>query len=146
MREGVAQTEGRLAHERQQLADAERRGRLASGIQDEETVAVAGRFAAKHRERVAVLERKLSAQQSELMLADREYADMKAQLQDFLRSRPAADASRRVESAWRDLEGAHGGSGADREDAQLKSRLDRAAREARAEAQLDELKKRMGKR
>src|SRR5213592_743173 len=53
-REAVSRAGGELAVERQRLADAERRGRLAAEIQDQETVAVAGRFAAKHRERVGV--------------------------------------------------------------------------------------------
>ena len=60
-RAAVTRAEGELALERQRLADAERRGRLAGEIQDRETVAVAERFAAKHRERVGVLERKLAA-------------------------------------------------------------------------------------
>src|SRR6267378_4959674 len=66
-REAVARTERDLTQERQRLADAERRGRLASEIQDQETVTVAERFAVKHRERVAVLERKLAAQQEEVV-------------------------------------------------------------------------------
>ena len=70
MREGVTKTEARLAAERQKLADAERRGRLAAGIQDTDTVEVAEKFAAKHGERVKVLEGKLEAQQAELMLAE----------------------------------------------------------------------------
>src|SRR5256886_13976928 len=60
-REAVARTERDLTQERQRLADAERRGRLASEIQDRETVEVAQRFAAKHRERTDVLEKKLAA-------------------------------------------------------------------------------------
>src|SRR5438874_9821304 len=56
-REAVARTERDLTQERQRLADAERRGRLASEIQDRETVEVAQRFAAKHRGRAEVLAR-----------------------------------------------------------------------------------------
>src|SRR2546427_10060151 len=78
--EGVGRTEAALAAERQRLADAERRGRLAAEIQDRETVDVAGRFAAKHRERVGVLERKLAAQRDELGRAQREPTEMEAQL------------------------------------------------------------------
>src|SRR5439155_3331514 len=70
--EGVGRTEAALAAEHQRLADSERRGRLAAEIQDRETVDVAGRFAAKHGERVGVLERKLAAQRDELGLAQRE--------------------------------------------------------------------------
>src|SRR2546425_4511057 len=67
-RAAVTRAEGELAVERQRLADAERRGRLAAEIQDAETVAVAQRFAAKHRERVGVLERKVAALKEELGL------------------------------------------------------------------------------
>src|SRR5205809_127028 len=70
--QGVVRTEAELAAERQRLADAERRGRLAAEIQDRETVEVAARFAAKHRERLGVLERKLAAQRDELGLTQRE--------------------------------------------------------------------------
>ena len=49
IQEAVARTERELVAQRQQLADAERRGRLAGEIQDQETVAVAERFAAKYR-------------------------------------------------------------------------------------------------
>ena len=59
-REATARAERELAAERQRLADAERRGRLAAEIQDAETVEVAHRFAAKHRDRVGVLEHKWS--------------------------------------------------------------------------------------
>src|SRR6267378_770103 len=79
-REAVARTERDLTQERQRLADAERRGRLASEIQDLETVDVAQRFAAKHRERVQVLEKKLAALQGELALYERELGDMQGQL------------------------------------------------------------------
>ena len=147
MRQGLQQTEQRLNHERVQLADAERRGRLASGIQDQETAEIAERFAAKHRERVEVLERKLEAQRSELALAEREYGEMKAQLIEAERQRPAADAARSVESAWRDLEAAGGTRpDTDVQDELLRSQIDRSAREARAEEQLEELKRKMGKR
>lgn len=146
MREGVAETERRVTHERGQLADAERRGRLASGIQDRETVEVAERFAAKHRERLQVLERKLEAQRSELALAEREYDEMKGQLLEVERRHPVDDASRRVESAWRSVEAAGGSRpGTDADDSLLRAQLDRAAREARAEEQLRDMKKRMGK-
>ena len=146
MRQDLKLTEQRLAHERVQLADAERRGRLASGIQDQETVDVAERFAAKHRERVEILERKLEAQRSELVLAEREYGEMKAQLVEAERQRPAADAARSVESAWRDLEAAGGTRPeTDVKDELLRSQIDRSAREARAEEQLQALKRKMGK-
>ncbi len=143
-REAMTRTEGELAAERQRLADAERRGRLASEIQDGETVAVAERFAAKHRERVGVLDRKLAALRDELALYERELVDMQAQLGRAEHDRPLTEAERSAERAWRDLQAAGGArAGADPADELLKSRLDRAAREAAADRQLQELKKKM---
>lgn len=145
-RDGVARTERDLAEERQRLADAERRGRLAAEIQDRETVAVAERFAAKHRERAGVLERKLLALQAELALYERELGDMQAQLVRASRDRPLTEAERSAERAWRDLQSAGGARpGTDPADELLKSRLDHAAREAAADRQLQELKKKMKK-
>lgn len=144
MRSGVPRTERQLAAERRALDDAERRGRLAAGIQDLETVEVAGRFASKHRERVGVLERKLAAQRAELALAEREYEEMKQALLAAERARPAADATRRAESAWRAMEAA-GGTRPDAAGAGLQRDLDRRARERLAEEQLETLKRRMGR-
>jgi len=145
-REAVARTERALTQERQRLADAERRGRLASEIQDRETVEVAQRFAAKHRERAEVLERKLAALRQELVLYERELGDMQGQLLRAEHDRPLTEAERSAERAWRDLQAAGGPRpGVDAEDQLLKSQLDRAAREAAADRQLRELKKKMKK-
>jgi hypothetical protein len=145
-REAVARTERELAAERQRLADAERRGRLAAEIQDQETADVAQRFAAKHRERVGVLEKKLAAQKDELALYERELGDMQAQLARAERERPLTEAERTAERAWRDLQAAGGARAhVDPQDELLKAQLDRAAREAAADRQLQELKKKMKK-
>ena len=145
-REAVTRTEGELALERQRLADAERRGRLAAEIQDQETVAVAQRFAAKHRERAGVLERKLAALWDEQALLERELAEMQAQLARAERERPATEAERSAERAWRDLQQAGGARpGTDLKDELLRGQMDRAAREAAAEQQLRELKRKMKK-
>src|SRR6058998_231221 len=126
-RAAVTRAEGELVVERQRLADAERRGRLAAEIQDAETVAVAQRFAAKHRERVGVLERKL--------------VDMQAQLGRAERDRPLTEAERSAERAWRELQRAGGSRPeTDLQGDLLQSDLDRTAREAAADRQLRELK------
>jgi hypothetical protein len=146
MREAATRTDGELTLERQRLADAERRGRLAGEIQDQETVTVAERFAAKHRERVAVLERKLTAQREELALAERELGEMQGQLKHAERNRPQMEAERSTERAWRDVQAAGGERpGVDLQDELLKSEMDRAQREAAAQRQLEELKKKMKK-
>lgn len=146
VREAITRTERELVVERQRLADAERRGRLAGEIQDQETVAVAERFAVKHRERITVLERKLASQREELALAERELAEMQEQLKTAERERPAMEGDRSTEQAWRDVQGAGGSRpGMDLQDELLKADMDRAAREAAAARQLEELKKKMGK-
>lgn len=134
LREALARTERELAVERQKLADAQRRGTLADGIGDRETAEIAQRFAAKHGERVAVLEQKLAAQQAELALAERDVGEMVAQLKELERrggiapddGRPAAEEL-------------------PTDDSELRAVTDRAAREADAAERLAELKKRMGK-
>ena len=143
IRDAVTRTEAELTAERQRLADAERRGRLAGEIQDKETVEVAERFAGKHRERAAVLERKAAAQRDELALAERELADMQGQLE---KAAKGSSGTGSTERAWRDLQAAGGERpGTDLADELLKADMDRSNREAEAQRQLDELKKRMRK-
>jgi hypothetical protein len=145
-RDAVARTVRELAAEQQRLADAERRGRLAAEIQDQETTDVAQRFAAKHRARAGVLDKKLAALRDELALSEGELTDMQAQLARAERDRPLTEAERSAERAWRDLQAAGGRRpGPDPGDEALKTELDRAAREAVANRQLQELKKRMKK-
>src|SRR3989454_6957701 len=99
IQDAVTRSERELGLERQRLADAERRGRLAGEIQDQETVTVAERFAAKHRERLGVLERKLATQREELALAQRELDEMQTQLKRAERDRPAMEAQRSSQEA-----------------------------------------------
>jgi hypothetical protein len=140
MRSALVSTEKELAHERRQLADAERRGRLAADLPDSETASLAERFAARHRERVGVLERKLMVQRDELVLAERETAEM---LAEYRAARPDAPFES-VEAAWRDLQSA----GGDRPGTGLEDNptdeTDRKLKEA-VEAQLAFLKKKLGK-
>jgi hypothetical protein len=146
MREALGRTQGELMLERQRLADAERRGRLATEIQDQETVAVAERFAVKHRERAQVLERKLAAQQEEVALAERDLVEMQGQLKSAEKDRATMEGERSTERAWREVQSAGGTRpGMDLQDELLKSQMDRAAREAAAQEQLEALKKKMRK-
>lgn len=145
MRAALGRTDAQLAAERQRLADAERRGRLAAEIQDQETVQVAERFTAKHRERAGVLERKLAAQREELALAERDLVDMQGQLTSADRGSPVGGASS-TEQAWRDLQAAGGTRpDVDLQNELLKADIDRAARERTADEQLDLLKKKIRK-
>jgi hypothetical protein len=141
LRAGVEQTRRRLAAERDQLAVVQRRKGLADGIHDAETVAVAAKYESQHLERIAVLERKLEAQEAEAMLAERELDEMMSQMK-------AANAG--VGSGL-----PPSGPGDEdlglRDDARLHAELDGLARQrsrsesdAAADARLAELKKRMG--
>ena len=147
MSDQLSDTERRLVKERQKLEDAERRGKLADGIGDRETVEVAEEFAAKHRERVAVLTRKLDAQRAELALAEREFGQMRVQFKKARNQRGLeSDASDRIESAWQNIESAGGTRPElDLKDELLRSQLDTAAKEAAANEQLRRLKKKMGR-
>jgi hypothetical protein len=135
LRDLLAATERELTIERRHLADAERRGSQARAIGDGETAEVAGRFAAKHGERVGVLEQKLAAQGAELALAERDVQEMVNQLKEMERrgGMPHADAGPATPVLDQD------------DAATLGADLDRAARETAAEERLRELKKRMGK-
>ena len=136
MHAGAEATRTQLAAERAEMATVQRRGRLAAEIGDTETVRVAAQFERRHAERVAVLEQKLSAQEAELALAERETAEMAAQL------KAAAAGIDRGEPPSTQTGAEHEGadSGAD-----LRRATDRLAREAEAERRLAELKRRMGK-
>ena len=139
LRKALAATGEELASERKLLEDAERRGRLAQAVPDAETVAIAARFAARHRERVGVLERKLAVQRDEVALAERELAEVTAELQRAAAGHP----SESVAAAWRDLEAA--GATRPDEEATLQADTDRQRRERAIEEQLAYLKKKLGK-
>ncbi len=146
LREGVEITRRKLNTEREQLETVRRRKTLAEGINDPETVALAVKYEQQHGDHVAVLERKLDAQEAEAQLAERELAEMMSQLK-------AANAG--VGSST-DPTGSRGGGISDEElglpnDSKLHAELDnlarankRSAADADAEAKLAELKKKMG--
>ena len=146
MREALEASERELEALGREIETAARRRELAAGIEDRETVAVAERYLGKQRERAAVLEKKVAAQREELALAVRDVAEMTAQLEEVTKRRGGLEGERSARGAWDAL----GRAGMDRpeldaEQEALKSRLDRAAREADADAKLEELKRRMGK-
>lgn len=139
-RQALAGAESELAVERQRLADAERRGRLAQEIADAETVRIAGEFSAKHRERVDLLERKIVVIRDEVAFAEREYTELSEQ---YRSARLGTDAPGP----------AAGAAAAGALDDELTGDLDRlgreqerAAREEAVKAQLEYLKKKLGRR
>ena len=135
-----------LAHQQGELATAERRREQAASISDAETMDVADKYIAKLKERVPVLEKKVAAQREELALAERDLGEMTTQLAEAARRGPETVSGRSAEAAWNEL----GKGGMDRPETDLegellKGRMQRAEREAVADAKLDELKKRMGR-
>jgi hypothetical protein len=143
MRDQLAATERELALEQRQLADAERRGQLAGEIADQETVGIAERFAARHRERADVLERKLAVQRDELSLGVRELESMMTELRSA-QGRPPAGSS--ADAAWRGIEEAGGTRpDLDLDGELLRAQAERRLHEAAVDAQLAHLKKKLGK-
>ena len=146
LRGGVAETRQRLAVERAALETVRRRKGLAQGIDDRETVAIAERYERHHAERVEVLERKLSAQEGEVMIAEREVEEMTVEL------RAAADARVAPGTARGGVAGGVAAEDLDADGAGVRDELDslarsrrRAERDAAAEERLAELKRQMGK-
>ena len=144
----VARDESRAAHAKarralelaeQELATIERRGMLAARINDQETVAVAERFAATQREQVARLLRKEAVLLEEVIAAERTVAGMEEELRAVT---GRAGAPRPEASGWAPEAAA---DAADTVDPAAYRALDEAAREAAADARLAELKRRMGK-
>lgn len=145
MRDALVRTEQELDAERTRHADAVRRRDLAAGIGDQETVDVAERFAARHHARSEMLERKLAVQRDELALAERELEEMMTQYGAAARGH-STDTPDSIERAWRDIAAA-GGS---RPGVDLDAELERAAEERRlheaaVEAQLAQLKRKLGR-
>lgn len=147
LRGAVESTRARLAVERRELETVSRRKRLAEQIGDAETVQVAERFERQHAERVAVLQKKLEAQEGELALTESEVQEMSEAYRGASKGIPPAGmpAGGRTleEQAAEDLERElHGDPTALNA---MRRSQERAAREQDAERRLEELKRRMGK-
>ncbi|HRP07934.1 MAG TPA: hypothetical protein PLL69_05545 [Gemmatimonadales bacterium] len=121
---------------RRNLVDYERRGRMAADIGDEETARIAEEYLAKARERIDLLERKVLVQRDEVHIAEREYEATRARFQRASHGLPLDPPT---SSAPQDpLDDAGAGPLDD-------PLLDRRAREAAVEAQLEFLKKKLGR-
>ena len=144
LRDGVEATRKRVDRERSELETIRRRRGLAQGVGDEETVRVAERFESQQAERLAVLEQKLAAQESELALVDREVAEMKEQLKAALAGVGSGMRAGSMDAATTDpLD--EGRAALEQQLNDLKRAERRASADADADARLAELKKRMGR-
>ena len=147
LRGGVKITRERIVVEQHQLETMRRRKGLAAGINDTETVALAEKYEAHHAERVAVLMRKLEAQEAELAIAERDVAEMMTELKNAsLGAGPTGGPSIEKEAAAEAERAASGDATrmAEELDAMGRAR-GRADRDAEAARRLAELKRRMGK-
>ncbi len=149
----IVDTRSRLVAEQTELETVRRRMGYATAIGDEETVAVAERFAEQHSEKIAMLETKLMAQRQELAVAEREYDMMSAELRRALSGLTPDRGASAEAAAMRELDdllsgaGSAGGgeSGMMGGSSSSPSSRTRAEREAEADARLAALKRRMGK-
>src|SRR5690242_8426516 len=149
LRDGLSKTRQRLATEEHELETVRRRKQLAEGISDRETAEIAGKYEQMHAERSEVLRRKVAAQEQELALAEREVAEMSAELRAVLAGGPSAAGEHVGAGPISDEElglgdASKASSVASEIDALGRER-DRADREAEAARRLDELKRKMGK-
>jgi predicted nucleic acid-binding Zn-ribbon protein len=143
LRAGIAATRQRLATEQSELETVRRRKGLAAGINDLETVALAEKYETLHAERTTVLTNKLSAQEAELAMVEREVAEMTAALKAAM---SGADTPPPLSSERAEVEEAlDGGANVAQEIDALGRASARSAREAEADRLLAELKRRMGK-
>ena len=147
LRGGVVITRQRLDGELRELETMRRRKGAATGINDAETVALAEKYEAVHSERAEVLRRKLEAQEAELTMVEREVSEMTVELKRAAVGAGSAagtisDDARANAEADSILDQ---GAGVAEEIDALGHAGRRSAREAEAERQLAELKRRMGK-
>jgi len=118
-----------LTQERRQLEDAERRGRLAVQIGDQETVDLARIWTSKHSERIALLERKLQVQQDELRMAEAQMEEMR---EAYQRARAGVGPGGTAPPPPPELDAAG-------------FEIDRKAKESQVREQLAELKRKLGR-
>jgi len=149
LEQGVMVTRRKLEAERHGLETAARRKGLAARIDDAETVAIAGKFEGQHAERIAVLERKLEAQEAEAALARRDYDEMLVQLKAASSGAGGVGATAGAAGTMRGPTDEELGLP---DDAKLRAELDamrrarsREDKDVEATARLEELKRRMGK-
>jgi hypothetical protein len=136
VRAAYALSTQKLDAARSELATIVRRGDLARQIDDQETVAVADRFAETQRNTIALFERKVAVQHEELVLTERTVTDMEAELRAVTGVGPTPAGTAASEHAE------PGAPGVDPADYRP---LDDAARAQTADDRLAELKRRMGR-
>lgn len=142
LRDGLEKARFRLKTEEHELETVRRRKALAEGIGDKQTVDIAAKYEHMHTERVEILRQKVSAQEAELVLAEREVSEMSAELKGVLAGTDPRAPGPSIESP--DVLDPDGADLHDEINSLGRARA-REDREAEAARRLDELKRRMGK-
>jgi hypothetical protein len=147
LRRGVVVTRQRLDAETRELETMRRRKSAATGINDAETVALAEKYEAIHAERAEIVRRKLAAQEEELALVEREVSEMTVEFKNAVSGAGVSTGSASVDARARaEADSILDGGASVRDEIDALGRAGaRSAREAEAERQLAELKRRMGK-
>jgi hypothetical protein len=150
MRSALEKTRQRLVLEEKQLETVVRRKQLAQGINDQETVDIATKYEERHAERVSIVRQKVDAQEAELALAERDVAQMTAELKAVVNGtdpRAAVGAAQAAAEAEVDaaVDSEHGASKLSDEIDSLGRARARADAESDADRRLEELKRKMGK-
>lgn len=151
LRDALEKSRRRLELEKRELETVQRRRKLAEQVNDAETVRVATQYEQLHLERAQVLGRKLEAQESELVLAERDVVQMMTELRNAA-SGISSGADRgnaaAMNAAMDEVDSALGQG----KNESLREEIDglsrsrtRADHEADAARKLEELKRRMGK-
>lgn len=142
MRDGLAKARTRLAAEEKELETVRRRKQLAEGINDRETVDIAAKYEEMHQERVNVLRQKVDAQEAELALAERDVAQMTAELKAVASGMDPRGAAPVLDPVSEDEQSA---AALNDEISSLGRARARADAESDAARRLEELKRKMGK-
>lgn len=142
LRDELGKARQRLAIEERELETVRRRKTLAEGIGDRETVGIATKYEQMHTERVTILRQRVSTQEAEVALAERDVGEMSSELKAVL----AGTDSRTPDAAIDSPDDAGSDPAGLREEINSLGRARaREEREAEAARRLDELKRRMGK-
>lgn len=142
MRDALETARTRLTFEEHELETVTRRRQMALDIDDAETVAIADKFMATHGGRVELLRRKVGIQEDEMRMAE---ADVEAMTRDLKAATAGigdfGPTTAPATSPDLDFSGAAVSSEIDA----LSRKRARAEHQANAEAELEELKRRMGR-
>lgn len=143
MRESLGKARQRLTLEEKELETVTRRKQLAEGINDRETVDIATKYEEMHTERVQILRQKVSVQEAELAMAERDVEQMTAELRAVMNGTDPRAPAPAIDTS--DLDpNAEAAKLGDEIDSLGRARA-RADRESDADRRLEELKRKMGK-